>query len=167
MPSNPWPTTSFIGWVQAGGTWVSRVLHLFHSPLMHLPCSGDWSVHSAMHFWLLMVWVVFQSAILHDLLLLGIRPCWIMGLPSPGLFCVHFVALLVFSCRTTLLFLLWCCLTQSCRASLGLLFISLLVTQCIHWYFSYTVCGLLCPIFLLGIFGPFAFLGLPDRKSVV
>ena len=120
---------------------------------MHLPCSGDWSVCSVVHFWLLMVWVVFRSAILYDFLLLGIGPCWIMGLPSPGLFCVHFVALLVFSCRTTLLFLLWCCLTQSCRASLGLLFISLLVTQCIHWYFSYTVCGLLCPIFLLGILG--------------
>ena len=106
MPFDPRPTTSYIGWVQAGSAWVSRVLHLLHPPLMHLPCSGDWYVRSAVHFWLLMAWVVFQSAILYDLLLLGIGPCWIMGLPSPGLFCVHFVALLAFSCRTTLLFLL-------------------------------------------------------------
>ena len=73
---------------------------------MHLSCSGDWYVRSAVHFWLLMAWVVFQSAILYDLLLLGIGPCWIMGLPSPGLFFVHSVALLAFSYRTTLLFLL-------------------------------------------------------------
>ena len=73
---------------------------------MHLPCSGDWSVRFVVHFWLLMAWVVFWSAILYDLLLLGIGPCWIMGLPSLGLFYVHFVALLVFFCRTTLLFLL-------------------------------------------------------------
>ena len=82
----------------------------------------------AMHFWLLMAWVVFRSAILYDLLLLGIRPRWIMGLPSPGSFYVHSVALLAFSYYTTLLFLLTCCLTQSCWASLGLLFISLPVT---------------------------------------
>ena len=82
----------------------------------------------AMHFWLLMAWVVFRSAILYDLLLLGIRPRLIIGLPSPGSFCVHSVALLAFSYYTTLLFLLTCCLTQSCWASLGLLFISLPVT---------------------------------------
>ena len=106
MLSDSWPTTSYIGWVQAGGAWVSRVLNLLHPSLMHLPCSRDWSVRSAVHFWLLMAWVVFQSAILYDLLLLGIRPCWIMGLSFPGLFCVHSVALLAFSCCTTLLFLL-------------------------------------------------------------
>ena len=106
MPFDPWPTTSYIGWVQAGGAWVSRVLHLLHPSLMHLPCSGDWSVHFVVHFWLLMAWVVFRSAILYDLLLLGIGLCWIMGLPSPGLFCVHSVTLLAFSYRTTLLFLL-------------------------------------------------------------
>ena len=49
-----------------------------------------------MHFWLLMAWVVFQFAILYDLLLLGVRPCKIMGLPSPDLLCIHFVALLAF-----------------------------------------------------------------------
>ena len=106
MPSDPWPTTSYIGWVQASGAWVSRVLHLLHPPLMHLPCSGDWSLRSTMHFWLLMAWVVFWFAILYDLLLLGIGPCWIMGLPSLGLFCVHSVALLAFFYHTTLLFLL-------------------------------------------------------------
>ena len=106
MPSDPWPTISYIGWVQAGGARVSCVLHLLHPSFMHLLCSGDWSVRFAVHFWLLMAWVVFRSAILYDLLLLGIGPCWIMGLPSLGLFYVHFVALLVFSCRTTLLFLL-------------------------------------------------------------
>ena len=100
----------------------------------------------AMHFWLLMAWVVFRSAILYDLLLLGIRPRLFIGLPFPGSFCVHSMALLAFSYCTTLLFLLTCCLTQSCWASLGLLFISLPVTQCIHWAFSYTICRLLCPI---------------------
>ena len=40
------------------------------------------------------------------LLLLKIGPCWIMGLPSLGLSCVHSMALLAFSSRTTLLFLL-------------------------------------------------------------
>ena len=106
MLSDSWPTTSYIGWVQAGGACVSRVLHLLHPSLMHLLCFGDYSVHSAVHFWLLMAWVVFQFVILNDLLLLGIGPCWIMGLLSLGLLCVHSVALLVFSCRTTLLFLL-------------------------------------------------------------
>ena len=48
---------------------------------------------------------------------------------------------------------------------MGLLFISLPVTQCIHWAFSYTLCKLLCPIFLLGILGPFDFLGLPRPFS--
>ena len=47
---------------------------------MHLPCSGDCSVRSVVHFWLLMAWVVFRFAILNDLLLLGIGPYWIMGL---------------------------------------------------------------------------------------
>ena len=106
MPFNPWPTTSYIGWVQTGGAWVSCVLHLLRVLLIHLLWSGDWSVHSAMHIWRLMAWVVFQSATLYALLLLGIGPCWIMGLPSPNLFHVHFVDLLAFSCRTTLLFLL-------------------------------------------------------------
>ena len=63
-------------------------------------------VRSTVHFWLLMVWVVFRSVILYDLLLLGIRLRWIMGLPFPSSFCVHSVALLAFFYRTTLLFLL-------------------------------------------------------------
>ena len=71
LTSDPWPTTSYIGWVQAGGAWVLHVLHLLHLLLMHLPWSGDWSVHSAIHFWLLMAWVVFRSTILYDLLLFG------------------------------------------------------------------------------------------------
>ena len=54
MPSDLWPTTSYIGWVQVGGAWVSCVLHLLHPPLLHLLCSGDWFVRFAMHFWLLM-----------------------------------------------------------------------------------------------------------------
>ena len=37
-------------------------------------------VRYVVHFWLLMTWVVFQSTILYDLLLLGIGPYWIMGL---------------------------------------------------------------------------------------
>ena len=106
MPSDPWPTTSYIGWVQADGTWVLRMLHILRLLLIHLPWSGDWFVRSAVHFWLLMVWVVFWSVTLYALLLLGIGPCWIMGLPSPGLFCVHSMALLTFSCCITLLFLL-------------------------------------------------------------
>ena len=53
-------------------------------------------MHFVVHFWLLMAWIVFRSAILYDLLLLGVGPCWIMGLPSPSLFCIHFVALLAF-----------------------------------------------------------------------
>ena len=106
MLSDSWPTTSYIGWVQADGAWVSRMLHLLHPPLMHLPCSGACSICSVVHFWFLMAWVVFRSTILYDLLLLGIGPCWIMGLLSLGLFCVHSVALLAFSYCTTLLFLL-------------------------------------------------------------
>ena len=96
LTSDPWPTTSYIGWVQASGTWVLRILHLFRLLLMHLPWSGDWSVRSTVHFWLLMVWVVFQSVILYELLLLGVGPCRIMGLPSPGLLCIHSMALLAF-----------------------------------------------------------------------
>ena len=103
MPSDPLSTTSYISWVQAGGAWVLRVLHLL---LMHLPCSGDCSVCSVLQIWLLMAWVVLRSAILNDLLLLGIESRWIMGLSSLGLFCVYLVTL--FSCFycTTLLFLL-------------------------------------------------------------
>ena len=63
---------------------------------MHLPWFGDWSVRSAVHFWLLMAWVVFWSAILYDLLLFWGWAFWIMSLPSPGLLCIHFVALLAF-----------------------------------------------------------------------
>ena len=106
MPFDPWPTTSYIGWVQAGGVWISRVFHLLHSLLIHLSCSRYCSIRSVVHFWLLMVWVVFQSTIFNDLLLLGIRPCWIMGLSSSSLFYVHSVALFLCSCRTILLFLL-------------------------------------------------------------
>ena len=43
MSSDPWSTTSYIGWVQAGGVWVSCVLHLLRLLLMHLPWSGNWS----------------------------------------------------------------------------------------------------------------------------
>ena len=42
MPSDLWPTTSYIGWVQAGGAWVSHVLHLLHLLLMHLSWSRNW-----------------------------------------------------------------------------------------------------------------------------
>ena len=125
---------------------------------MHLSWLEDWSIHSAMHFWLLMAWVVFWYAIFYDLLLLGVGPCRIIGLPSPSLLCIHSVALLTFSV-IPLCYSYCNRLTQSCWASLSLLFISLPVTQCVHWAFSYIVCELLCPISLLGILGPFAFLG--------
>ena len=39
------------------------------------------------------------------------------------------------------------------------------MAQCVHWAFSYTICGLLCPISLLGILDPFAFLELPQPFS--
>ena len=48
---------------------------------------------------------------------------------------------------------------------LGLLFVSLPMTQYVHWVFSYIVCRLQCLISLLGVLGPFAFLGLPQPFS--
>ena len=47
----------------------------------------------------------FRSVILYDLLLLGVGPCRIMGLPSQGPLCIQSVALFNISCHTTLLFL--------------------------------------------------------------
>ena len=86
--SDPWPTTSYIGWVQAGGAWVLRVLHLLCLLPMHLPWSGDWSVRSVVHFWPLMAWVVFRSAILYDLLLFrdgNLNPtCGYLAWPYPN-----------------------------------------------------------------------------------
>ena len=68
--------------------------------------------------------------------------------------------------HTTLSFLLWSCLPQSCWASLSLPFILLPMTQYIYWFFYYITDGLLCPIcFPLGILGPFAFLELPRPFS--
>ena len=94
--SDPWLTTSYIGWVQASGAWILHVLLLLRMLLIHLPWSRDWSVHSTVHFCLLIAWAVFWSAILYNLLLLGVGPCWIVGLPSPGLLYIHSVALLAF-----------------------------------------------------------------------
>ena len=66
------------------------------------------------------------------------------------------------SCRTILLFQLWCYLTQAYWASLGLLLILLSMTQYDHWAFYYIASGLLCPIyFLLSILGSFTFLEHP------
>ena len=157
---DPWPTISYIGWVQAGGAWVLRVLHLLRLLLMHLPWSGDWSIRSAVHFWLLMAWAISQSTILYDLLLLGVGPCRIMGLPSPDLLYIHFVALLAFPtiplcysyCNVVWLNPagpLWaCCLFSSQWLSVFIgPFLTLFVGS--------------CPISLLGVFGLFAFLGLP------
>ena len=70
------------------------------------------------------------------------------------------------SCHTTLSFLLRNCLPQSCWASLCLPFILLPMAQYGHWFFYYITGGPLCPIcFLLGVPGPFAFLGLPRSFS--
>ena len=95
LTSDPWPITSYIGWGQASSAWVLRVLHFLRLLLIHLPWFGDWSVRSVVHFWLLMAWVVFRSAILYDLLLFGGWALLDHG-PSQGLLCIHFVALLAF-----------------------------------------------------------------------
>lgn len=108
-----------------------------------------------------MAWVVFWSLILYALLPLGVGLCRIVGFPSFSLLFYSFHSLAIISYYTTLSFLLWCYLTQSCWASLGLPFILLPITQYGHWSFYYITCGLLCPIcFFLGILGPFAFIRL-------
>ena len=58
---------------------------------------------------------------------------------SLALFCS-----LCISYRTTLLFLLWCYLTQACWASLGLLLILLLITQYSHLGFLVTLLVVSC-----------------------
>ena len=106
LTSDPWPTTSYIGWVQASDAWVLRVLHLLCLLLMHLSWSRDWSILSVVHFWLLIAWVVFRSAILYDLLLFG---GWALldhgpSFPRPTLYSLR--GLVSISCHTTLLYLL-------------------------------------------------------------
>ena len=95
---------------------------------------------------------------------LGFAWLWVF-LPSAHSFTL-FCSLATISCHTALLFLLWCYLTQTCKASLGLLLILLPMTPYDHWAFYYIACGLLCSIYFLlaslahllslGILGPFS-----------
>ena len=106
-----------------------------------------------------MAWAIFWFPILYGLLPLGAGLCFIVGFSSfSPLFC-SFLQSCYHSCCTALLFLLWCYLTQAYWGSLGLLLILLSMTQYGHLGFYYIACGLLCPIFPLGLLGPFAFLG--------
>ena len=99
-----------------------------------------------MHFWLLLAWVVFQSAILYNVLLSGVGPCWIMGLssPRPSLCSLRGLVSIFLSYHSAISAVIL--IDSILLASLGLPFISLPMTQCVHWVFSYIVCGLLCPI---------------------
>ena len=106
LTSDPWPATSYIGWVQVGDAWVLRVLHIFRLLLMHLLWSGDWSVRSTVHFWFLMAWVIFRSAVLYDLLLFGGWALSDHGPPFPRPTLYSLSGLVSISCHTTLLFLL-------------------------------------------------------------
>ena len=88
---------------------------------MCLPWFGGSFAYSAVHPWLLMAWAIFWFLILYGLLPLGARFCLIVGFSSFSLLFYSFRSLATISCRTTLLFLLWCYLTQACWVSLGLL----------------------------------------------
>ena len=67
LTSDPWPTTSYIGWVHVGGAWALRVLDFCLCPKPTC-CScirrGGLSAHPANHPWLLIAWVVYWSFIL-------------------------------------------------------------------------------------------------------
>ena len=94
----------------------------------------------------------FGSPLLYGLPYLGTGPCLTVSFAflQPTLFPA------TLSCHTTLSFLLRSHLPQSCWASLGLLFILLLMAQYGHWFFYYITGELLCPIgFPLGFLGPF------------
>ena len=78
---------------------------------------------------------------------LGFAWLWVF-LPSAHSFTL-FCSLATISCHTALLFLLWYYLTQTCKASLGLLLILLPMTPYDHWAFYYIACGLLCSIYFL------------------
>ena len=94
----------------------------------------------------------FGSPLLYGLPYLGTGPCLTVSFAflQPTLFPA------TLSCHTTLSFLLRSHLPQSCWASLGLLFILLLMAQYGHWFFYYITGELLCPIcFPLGFLSPF------------
>ena len=122
-------------------------------------CVGrGWPAQSAIHFLLFFGFPFFYS-----LPHLGAGPCLTVGFA----FLQSTLFSTPISCHATLSFLLRNCLPQSCRASLGLLFILLPMAQYGHWFFYYITGGLLCPIcFLLGVPCPFAFLGLPSPLTL-
>ena len=163
MPSYLWP------WPHSGLYWLGTgwwYLGLTHASLLCMSkiClllmrslwSGGLFAQSAVCPWLFMAWAVFWFPIL-----LWLAPLRGWALFDGGLCLLtaySFIAII--SCHTILPFLLWYYLTQSCWASLGLPFILPPMAQYGHWFFYYITCGLQYPIcFLLGILGPFAFLG--------
>ena len=167
LTSNPWPY-HVLYWLGTGWWCLdfacTSLLCMFKACLLliRLPRSGRLVCSFCRSFWLLMVLAVSWSPIFYALLPLGAGFCRIMGFPSFSLLFYFFCSLAIIFCHTTLSFLLWCYLTQSCWAFLGLPFILLPMIEYGHWSFYYITCGLLCPIcFFLGIFDPLAFLELP------
>ena len=89
----------------------------------------------------------------------GLDFAWLWALLLSAYSFAPFCSLVTISCHTTLLFLLWCYLTQACWANC--LFFSQLLNMIIG-LFIILLAGSCVPfIFLLGILGPFAFLGHP------
>ena len=130
LTSDPWPH-HLLYWLDTGWwclglacasfPYISEICLL----LMRLSWPGGLFAHPAAHPWLLMAWAIFW----------GWAFTWPWAFPhsahSLSLFCS-----LCVSCRTTLLFLLWCYLTHS---------LDLLVTL-----------GILGPFIFLGPFWPFS-----------
>ena len=101
LPLTHDPTTSYIGWVQVGGTWASRVLFLQVCPksACHLcVCHGlEACLHGLPPFFVLLCGLLYNS-----LLTLGVELPLILGftfLPA------HFL-IVIMSCHITLSFLL-------------------------------------------------------------
>ena len=113
----------------------------------------------SLHSLLSVFWLFSSFPFFYGLPHLGVGPCLTVGFAflQPTFFSA------TISYHTTLSFLLWSCLPQSCWASLSLSFILLPMAQYGHWFFYYITGGLLCPIcFLLGDLAhllPLGFLG--------
>ena len=157
-------TTSCIGWVQAGDVWALHVLH-FHVYPKHAYC---WSVRCGLEAYLHIlspilgfIWREPFSgfSFFRACSFQGWAFAWSWAFPPLAHFLALFYSLCI-SCRITLLFLLWCYLTQACWASLGLLLILPSMTQYSHLGFLVTLfTDSYVPFFFWGILGPFTFLG--------
>ena len=144
---------SYIGWVQASEVWALRVTSFHMCPKSACCSLVRRSLEACLHSLLFVLWpfmwVVFWFPAplrVWSLFVTGLYSSFGSFLDCPHFLPYHFVIPTV--------------MTQSCWASLGLLFI--FPPSGLTWPLVFLLMGFCVPfIFLLGILGPFAFFGFP------